>query len=129
MAASSLPSAAQFALAQRLCRRTAIIDRGQILAIGTLVELTQQAGTKAGLVVEGENLTSEHATALSERLGRLHWELHNGEVHFSLRDERVSISRIAAMADEMGVRLRAVRLDEPNLETVFLELTGRALRD
>ncbi len=116
--------------AERLCRRTAIIDRGRILAIGTLAELTQQAGTPVDLVVQGDGLAQEQVQALAERLGGdPRFRLDGQEAHFNPRSVQFSVSEVARMAEEAGIRLKAVRLDEPNLETVFLELTGRALRD
>lgn len=115
--------------AQRLCRRTAIIDRGRILAIGTLAELTEQSGARLDLTVEGEDLTAEQAERLAARLGDIPYRWDGREVHFNPKDERVSVVVAARAADDLGIRLRAVRLDAPNLETVFLQLTGRALRD
>ena len=115
--------------AERLCRRTAIIDHGKILALGTIKELTDRLETKRDLFLEAEGLTGERVARLAARLGDLSWNLNNGTAHFSIGSATFSLLEAARAADEIGLRPSAIGVRKANLETVFLELTGRALRD
>ncbi len=115
--------------AQRLCRRTAIIDHGRILAMGTLAELTRYVKAKRDLVVEAEGLTEENVARLAAKLAHVSWKLDNGAAHLNVAETGHSLLDAVRAADEVGLRLTSISICEPNLETVFLELTGRALRD
>jgi ABC-2 type transport system ATP-binding protein len=115
--------------AQRLCHRTAIIDHGKILAMGTLAELTQLAGTQRDLVLEADNLTPDLVAALAKRLDEVPHVINGRMARLSVAQADFSLSQAVLAADELGIHTTAIGLAEPNLETVFLELTGRALRD
>lgn len=115
--------------AERLCRRTAIIDHGRILASGTLAELTQSVRAKRDLVVEAEGLTEERVARLAERLGDVSRTLRDGIAHLNITDTSHSLLDVVRAADEIGLHPTSLGIREPNLETVFLELTGHALRD
>lgn len=115
--------------AQRLCKRTAIIDHGRILAMGTLAELTRLTRTRRDLAIEADNLSPDLVEALAKRLGDLPHTLDRRTVHLSVAQTDFSLPQALRVADELGIHTTAIGLSEPNLETVFLELTGRALRD
>ena len=88
--------------AQRLCNRIGVIDHGRLLAVDTPDGLIARFGGKSRLVVTLD--TGEESS----------------ETDDPVRDVSVALAR-------GGVR--GVRIDRPNLETVFLKLTGRSLRD
>ena len=115
--------------AQRLCRRTAIIDHGKILAAGTLAELTQSICAKRDLVIQAEMLTDDLIRTLAERLGGVPWTLEQNVAHLNLAQTEISLTQAACVADEVGIKPTAISICAPTLETVFLELTGRALRE
>jgi len=115
--------------AQRLCKRTAIIDHGKILAMGTLAELTRLAGSKRDLVIEADNLSLDRVAALAKRLGDVPHVFDRRTAHLSVGQAGFSLMQAVRAADDLGIHATAIGLAEPNLETVFLELTGRALRD
>ncbi len=115
--------------AERLCKRTAIIDHGQVLATGDLTELTRLVRTKRDLVIEAPNLSTEVVGRLAGRLGAISWKLGGGAAHLNVEEPNRSLLDALRAADQMGIAPTAIRIQEPNLETVFLELTGRALRD
>jgi len=115
--------------AQRLCRRTAIIDRGRILAMGTLSELVQHVQTKRELVIEAPGLTPEVVSRLAVRLGNVAWRMVNGAAYLTVADAPRSLLDTVRAAAQLGLEPTGINTHEPNLETVFLELTGRALRD
>jgi ABC-2 type transport system ATP-binding protein len=115
--------------AQRLCHRTAIIDHGRVLAQGTLAELTRHSATRRDLVVCAPGLTPAHVAELARRLGDVPWSLDEDTGHLAVRDAGQTIATAARAADELNIHPTSISLREPNLETVFLELTGRALRE
>jgi len=88
--------------AQRLCQRVAIMDRGKVLALDTVDGLIAAHGGKS--VVRAETA--------------------NGEVRVETTDPVAELNRL-----QRDGTLATFRLDRPDLEAVFLNLTGRSLRD
>jgi ABC-2 type transport system ATP-binding protein len=117
--------------AQELSNRVGIIDHGQLIALGTQAELTRQIGETDTLVLHvGE---AEDPQPLADALKNL-----RGVTRADVTDHEVSIITPAAeellapavtCANEMGIKIHSIDIREPNLEAVFLHLTGRALRD
>jgi ABC-2 type transport system ATP-binding protein len=103
--------------AQRLCDRVAIMDRGRILALDTVDRLIQAHGGHS--VINAE--LAEPPPAGSALPGEL-----DG---LSLRVETGTPSEVLGALAGSGVRLSGLVLERPDLERVFLSLTGRTLRD
>ena len=115
--------------AQRLCKRIAIIDHGRILAEGTHAQLVAIARTKRSLLLTAPTLSPALAGQFAQRLGDVQWSLDGDTASFGITEsDRIWFDAVRA-AQELGLHPRALSIDEPNLEAVFLELTGRALRD
>jgi linearmycin/streptolysin S transport system ATP-binding protein len=115
--------------AQRLCRRTAIIDHGKILAMGTLDELVRATNKKVALIVDALDMTPAAAEKLAAALGNVAWTVKETAAHLTVPQGEQVLLKAAKAAEALGLHPTALRLAEPNLEDVFLELTGRALRD
>lgn len=115
--------------AQRLCRRTAIIDRGKIIAIGTLGELIELVKARRDVVLEAEGLTDARVAALAAKMGDVGWSIEDGRARLSLSDQHDGLVEVLQAANDVGLRIKGAGIHEPTLETVFLELTGHALRD
>jgi ABC-2 type transport system ATP-binding protein len=117
--------------AQELSNRVGIIDHGKLIALGTQAELTRQVGETDTLVLHvGE---AEDPQPLADALKSL-----PGVTRADVTDHEVTIITPAAeellapavtLANEMGIKIHSIDIREPNLEAVFLHLTGRALRD
>ena len=117
--------------AQELSDRVGIIDHGELIALGTQAELTKQVGETDTLILhfaEGEDVSG-----LVDSLREL-----PGVIQVDASDHAISV--ITASADDLlaggvtrtndaGVKIKSLDVKEPNLEAVFLHLTGRALRD
>lgn len=102
--------------AERLCDRVAIIDHGRILAnedIGVMLE--KFGGT---CVVTAEVIDRPSAVALPG-------ELKSNSLQFSSAQPIEELSKL----QHQGVKFGQIKIDQPNLESVFLSLTGRTLRD
>jgi ABC-2 type transport system ATP-binding protein len=111
--------------AERLCDRIAIIDHGKIIATGTKEELVRNAfGTRSQVLARfaGE---PETVGAWAAREGG---RMNDGTAQFTI-EHATEIARLLDDAGKSGLELVDVWLRRPNLESVFLHLTGRELRD
>jgi ABC-2 type transport system ATP-binding protein len=88
--------------AQRLCDRVGVIDRGKLLALGTVSELIRRYGAQSEIIIERPE----------------------GEQRIVTDDPMTELARL-----NQAEPLRGFRVERPNLETVFLSLTGRSLRE
>jgi ABC-2 type transport system ATP-binding protein len=117
--------------AQEISDRVGIIDHGDLIALGTQVELTHQVGENDTLILHiGEG---EGAEALAEAVKTLpsvlKADVGDHTVTVIAPEAEDILAPVVTKANEIGVKIRSVDIQEPNLEAVFLHLTGRALRD
>lgn len=117
--------------AQELSNRVGIIDHGKLIAIGTQAELTRKVGENDTLTLHlGE---SDAVSALLAAVQKIAGVLHADQTDHSLAVITPNASEILApvigAASSLGIKITSVDIQEPNLEAVFLSLTGRALRD
>jgi ABC-2 type transport system ATP-binding protein len=111
--------------AERLCDRIAIVDHGRIIALGTKEELVHKAFSERSEVIARFRGTPEQVGDWTNRRGG---RLVDGVAQFTIQRP----TEIAALLDDAansGLDLLDVSLRKPNLESVFLHLTGRELRD
>jgi len=115
--------------AQELCDHIAIMDHGQVMACGTHEELVRLVGeqTRIGLTVNVQVGPLLETWQAVEGVSRVSTE--NGRVTVLVKDSNLVLPRLFEAATRLSVRITSVDIREPNLETVFLHLTGRALRD
>jgi ABC-2 type transport system ATP-binding protein len=113
--------------ADALCDRVLVIDRGRIVAGGTPDELKRRVS--GDLVVVG----AEHPGRVAELAGRLpgSTELAVDEhtVRFRVADGSAVLPDLLRAMDADAVAMTSVEVRRPSLDDVFLELTGRTLRD
>ena len=117
--------------AQELSNRVGIIDHGQIIALGTLAELPRQVGETDTLILHiGEEESPEPLLAVLRSLpGVLKADHTDHAIAIITANAEEILAPVITKANEAGVKIRSVDIQEPNLESVFLSLTGRALRD
>jgi len=117
--------------AAELSDRVGIIDHGKLIALGTQKELTRLVGEQETLRLHfGEDLTGEMAVPAFHTVeGVLLATSTDHEVVLTVPEAAVALPGVIAAATKAGIRVRSVDIEEPNLESVFLHLTGRALRD
>lgn len=128
---------------QEISDRVGIIDHGKIIALGTVDELTQRVGEDDRLEfrVAGDQLDEGFLRRIEsdiETVTRARAETVQGEgtdaapeveiIVFAKRG-RQAMPDIIQMANTAGLDVTSVQVKEPDLEAVFLDLTGRALRD
>ena len=113
--------------AERLCDRIAIIDHGRIIASGTLEDLVRKTlGSRKAVTLEA---TSPIPTSLAEKLRRLSGAVNGTKVTLSVDDAATGVRDLLALFDAEKVGVRDLALKSPTLEQVFLQLTGRELRE
>ena len=111
--------------AERLCDRIAVIDHGQILALGSKEELIRSAfGSRSQVRVRFAE-TSGSVTSWIERRGGREVD---GVARFTVAEPKEIAGLLQGAANE-GLEVLDVSLHRPNLESVFLHLTGRELRE
>ncbi len=117
--------------AQELSNRVGIIDHGDLIALGTQAELTRQVGENETLVLHlaEEEDPQPLADALRVMEGVLGADVSDHSVTVIVPEAEDALAPAITRANELGVKIRSVDMHEPNLEAVFLHLTGRALRD
>jgi ABC-2 type transport system ATP-binding protein len=111
--------------AEKLCDRIAIIDRGKILAQGTLKELVKLAGEGSVVSVSGA-FSKEQMSPLLKGVAVEH--LENGSLRM-LVPGQAELSGALGRLFSAGISIGEVSIQDPSLEGVFLKLTGKELRD
>lgn len=117
--------------AQELSQRVGIIDHGKLIALGTQQELTQMVGQMDALrlhLPEGQE-TEPFVAALQALPDVRQVTMADHQIVLIVPEAQEAIPPVFTQADRLGFKIRSVEIEEPNLEAVFLHLTGRALRD
>ena len=111
--------------AERLCDRIAIVDHGRIIALDTKEALVHSAfASRSQVLARLEGPEAQVTAWVTERGGRL----VEGTAQFTIEHPN-EIESLLDGANAAGLELVDLSLRRPNLESVFLHLTGRELRD
>jgi ABC-2 type transport system ATP-binding protein len=115
--------------AEELSDHIAIMDHGKLIACGTNEELVRLVGeqTRINLTVNVD--PSRIVDAWRDVTGVERVLLEEGQIVVLVEDSNLVLPRLFDAAARQAARITSVDIREPNLETVFLHLTGRALRD
>lgn len=115
--------------AQELSDRVGIIDHGEMIAVGSVGDLISQIGENDTLRLTVDTVPDELLLRLQDIEGVSKVSTVDSEITVLATWGRRALPKAINIADEMGVRIESVKVEEPNLEAVFLHLTGRALRE
>ncbi len=118
--------------AQELSHRIGIIDHGLLIAEGTLDELIRSTGRRGSLHLRLDAPPADTAALCAdlENLPEVEKALGSqDELTLSVEDADAALPRLLPRLNALGLHVRRIEIHEPNLEAVFLHLTGRALRD
>lgn len=117
--------------AQELSDRVGIIDHGELIAVGTQKELTAQVGENETLILHLDD--GKDPMPLLEKIkiiqGVKHVEADENQIMVITDEAEDILASAVSAANELSFHISSIDIREPNLEAVFLHLTGRALRD
>lgn len=114
--------------AERLCDRVAIVDSGRIIALDTPQRLQQQSRAASHISVTCEKALPANRPAFAEMIDSSVDESGRTLVVISRRPAATLVDLIKWI-DQSGLELVDVQLKKPTLEDVFIEMTGKRLRD
>jgi len=115
--------------AQELSDHIAIMDQGEIIANGTHAELVKIVGELDRIELSINKESAQVIDAWRSTPGVENITAENGQLHLLVDDSNLVLPQLFEAAAKTDTRITSVEIQEPNLETVFLHLTGRALRD
>jgi ABC-2 type transport system ATP-binding protein len=115
--------------AEQLCDRIAIIDHGKILAIGTLAELTKLAGEAEVLRLTGPFDDESLRTRLAAIPGTRILRVGEGTAVLAIETDGPGLLDVLPRVLDSELGVEDVSIQRPNLQSVFITLTGRELRD
>jgi len=116
--------------ADRLCERVAIMDHGKILALDTPAALKQSIGADTVVTVKATGDAGRLAETLAAGVdGVTRTRIVDGGVQLHVQGSDRLIPHVVTAAERGGFDLVDLSVSEPSLETVFINLTGKELRD
>ena len=115
--------------AERLCDRVGIIDLGELKAEGTRHELIELVGQRDRVQLSATG-DLEGAVKATADIGAIREaSVGDGGIDFIVDQARSALPDILARVTAAGISVRSVEVKEPDLEAVFLHITGKGLRD
>jgi ABC-2 type transport system ATP-binding protein len=115
--------------AERLCDRIGIIDAGRLQAEGTRDELITLTGEVDHIRITGAGDLQAAAGALRDLAAVQRVDADRHTLQLTVHDAPALVASVVTTATRAGMTLTDVRTTRPDLESVFLHLTGKALRD
>ena len=114
--------------AERLCDRVAIVDQGRIIAMGTPREIQQRTLGHSLIEIETEQALPSNPPPF---LAALKFNTGEDGRHLSVQSSEPArtIVELVKWIDQTGIGLTDIHLKRPTLEDVFIELTGKKLRE
>ena len=116
--------------ADQLCGRVAIMDHGRILALDTPENLKRSTGIDTIVTLKATgDLEALSKSLLDNVAGATHARLIDQGVELHVAGAEQLLTRVIAAAEASGANVQDLSVAEPSLETVFINLTGKELRD
>ncbi|MDU0813627.1 ABC transporter ATP-binding protein [Bacillus siamensis] len=112
-----------------LCERAAIMDHGSIIACGTKDELKQSAEASDTLIVNAEGLNDAAVQKIRRIPGVSEAAVSHQTISMLVSAAERNILDIADDIRRTGITIKGIHFEEANLESIFLRLTGKTLRD
>jgi ABC-2 type transport system ATP-binding protein len=114
--------------AEKLCDRIGILDHGRLVAEGTLDELRRHVDGRGAIVVRTKGMPGPAAESLRAAFGH-RLRVHGEELRLVPECLHEDVAALVRRCGELGVDLDQLDVRQADLEAVFLQLTGHALRD
>lgn len=113
---------------EQICTRISIMDKGKVLISGDKYQLKKSVGLSDSLILKDIEISDEHIRAISnmEDTGKTVRVERNLEVQIK---DNMTVSKILMYLDRNNIFFQSINIVSPTLNDVFLEITGRELRD
>ncbi len=112
-----------------LCDRVIILDKGKIIASGTNDELKELANIKEKISIEVKELDSRYLNEIKNVPSVNEVNYENDILKISYKSEHNNLENIIAFLKNNNIKYRKIYSERPTLNDIFLELTGKELRD
>ncbi|MBR2743783.1 MAG: ABC transporter ATP-binding protein [Clostridia bacterium] len=112
-----------------LCDRVIILDKGKIIASGTNDELKDLANIKERITVETKDLDNNHLNEITQLPEVFEALYEDGILKISYKNEKNNLENVIDYLKSNQIKYRKIYSERPTLNDVFLELTGKELRD
>lgn len=114
---------------EAICNRVAIMDFGKVIALGTVEELIDSISKESRLSVDLSEYSDRAKEVIESSEGVIACEYENNMYHIRMNKEEKCLSVLLENLMNNELRILSLTLEKPNLETAFLQLTGKKLRD
>ena len=115
--------------AENLCSRICIMDEGKIIASGTQQELVELVKEKTQINIKLDSINESIIDGLKNIPGIIDAKIDEDIIILYGENGDILLAQIIAKVSEHKNRIQSIDVKKPNLEAVFLHLTGKALRD
>jgi ABC-2 type transport system ATP-binding protein len=115
--------------AERLCDRVAILDQGRIVALDTPTALIRNLGVEERVVFSVDGSLPEAFTDALSGGARVEIQGERVTIHGKNGRQVPLVSEVVGLLSEQGIPFRDLRTEQPTMEDVFLNLTGREMRE
>lgn len=112
-----------------ICDRVAIVDQGHVIASGTQAELQSRVADHEKIVMKLTGITAQMLQELKTHPQILKLESHEEELNIYTKSSQAHLQDILFICAKHEATIHSVSCEQPTLETLFLNLTGRNLRD
>lgn len=114
---------------EQLCHHIVIMDKGQIIAKGTNDELKNSISTSEKITVEFLDNEEAFITTLNKNPNILQIDQTDNTIHISYKTKEHNLNELIDLLSKNNIQYRSIFSERPTLNDVFLELTGKELRD
>ena len=111
-----------------LCDRVSIMDMGKVIATGTKDELMEIVGTTFSVILEFNRVDQNLIEMLRELDQVSHIDVEERNVRLVVKENGI-LKAVVEKINGSVYQVESMDMEKPTLETVFLHLTGKALRD
>ncbi len=114
---------------EQICTRIAILDAGRIVALGTKEELKSMISLGEKIVVEAYNIDKEHFEGIKRIPNVESVEYHENIMTICSNGRKSNLSNVVEYINNNQISYGKINSEQPTLNDVFLEITGKKLRD